>query len=159
MRKFIVITAPAKGKPVIEEHTALDLDELREKLFGEKPGEEGKEHPRVFAVEIGENDAVLIPEADDLAEDGFNLVERTEFSTRTHLDVAGVERSAAGRPVDAQPGSMDAALTGMQHDAGGTVRNTVSPQPTESQVVKEQHEAGHGDLDEGAPKAAQATTK
>lgn len=89
-----------------------------------------------LAFEVAEASTYTLPDRDH--DDEVTLVQLAENSGARILDIAGVERTPAGRPVDAPPGSLDAAYTGMQHDLGaGTVRNTVDPEPTPSAQVAE----------------------
>lgn len=166
MRRFIVILATA-STVTFSTVDADNLDDLRKRV-GHDP--EKADDQTFVAVEVAADAQNVLPanldfesrekgEDDDQGHDGFVAVELAQFSEATHLDVAGVERSAAGRPIDAQPGSMDAALTGMQHDAGGTVRNTVSPEPTESRIVADAIAKDPALEEQPTPKAAQATTR
>lgn len=130
LRHFIAIAlAAGAGAPRVTNESGETPEEIRKRL---DPDAEGA----LLLIETRDGEHHVIP--DDLEDTDFIVIDLAEHSAATHLDVAGVQRSAAGRPVDAQPGSMDAALTGMQHDLGsGTVRNTTSPEPTPSKIVEE----------------------
>jgi hypothetical protein len=136
MRHFILVAIVASGGfalvgPRSAEHIPTTIDEL-EPLFDDSLDVDLEQG--VVAIEVAENTAYVLPEPGH--GDEVLFAELAAHSAATHLDVAGVQRTAAGRPIDAAPGSMDAALTGMQHDAAGTVRNTVSPSPTPSPTVQ-----------------------
>lgn len=104
----------------------------------------------ILAIEVHGDSSFSIP-----TEDHGDMVTVVSLGGATMVDLAGVERTAAGRPIDAPPGSRDAANTGMQHDLGaGTVTNTTSPEPTPSLQVQE---VAASLRDQPAPTEAQAT--
>ena len=110
----------------------------------------------IVLVEVPEGTGYALPTEDH--GDIVTVVALSGHSGATHLDVAGVERSAAGRAIDAPPGSIDAAQTGMQHDLGsGTVTNTVSPEPTPSLQVQRMRAEDPDLAEQPAPQADQAT--
>lgn len=132
MRKFLTIalvdgvvhvTGPdeADSPQNVIDRVGEGMDEDHSLILVELPGDEQYD---VFTDDDGHTTVIL----------------RGITGVRHPLDVAGVERDAQGRVIDAPPGSMDAASTGMQHDASGTVTNTVSPEPTPSRVAMEQSE-------------------
>jgi hypothetical protein len=162
MRKYLIVAALASGGfaiagPVAAENPQDLLDQTTDLFPSIDPDEIDVEGDGILAVEVDENATYILPREDH--GDAVTVAELRANSSATHLDLAGVERSAAGRPVDAPPGSRDAANTGMQHDLGaGTVTNTVSQEPTPSLQVQAIRAA---DLEVGtdpAPQEAQATS-
>lgn len=154
MRKYLVVAALVTGGYAIvgplefEQPPSGDQIDLFE---NHKNAEDVDDEQGYLAIEVSEDGAVVLPREDH--GDEVTVLELAVNSIRHGLDVAGVQRTAGGRVVDAPPGSLDAALTGMQHDAGGTVTNTVSPEPTPSQIVAERLAEDPEIQEEGAPSA------
>ena len=111
----------------------------------------------VLAVEVPEGSSLAIPDMDH--GDVLTLVSLNVGNEAVeHRDMAGVLRTPAGRPVDARPGSLEAAQTGMQHDLGSaTVTNTVSTEPTPSPFVQEAVAADPDLPKQPAPQAQEPT--
>lgn len=151
MRSFIAIAVLAGGGfafagPVQADdpHSVADSAEFAGHTDIDRDG--------IVVVEVPEGAIYVLPEDHEDIVNVLELQSGTQGDGR--LDAAQVDRTPAGRPVDAPPGSMEAAQTGMQHDIGrGTVRNTISPEETHSPILQERRAEDPGIGDEAAPQA------